>query len=176
MNGIVTNLYQEKRTPVTCCWKTEEILKLQKCHHFKLHCAISLFPKTFNQCRKNLTGEAAKNHSQWRKNWLWIVMFWQVAVFAETYSLYMWLIFKVLWINQNWNLIPFTRNGSTEIRIFLLTWFWCFKYFLLIVIVLGVLWQRRLRIILPSSRSMFSTSVSVNLLAIFHLVLFTFLR
>ena len=45
-------------------WKTEEILKLQKCHHFKLHCAISLFPKTFNQCRKNLTGEAAKNHSQ----------------------------------------------------------------------------------------------------------------
>ena len=176
MNGIVTNLYQEKRTPVTCCWKTEEILKLQKCHHFKRHCAISLFPKTFNQCRKNLTGEAAKNHSQWRKNWLWIVMFWQVAVFAETYSLYMWLIFKALWINQNWNLIPFTRNGSTEIRMFLLTWFWCFKYFLLIVIVLGVLWQRRLRIILPSSRSMFSTSVSVNLLAIFHLVLFTFLR
>ena len=55
---------EKKRTLVTCCWKTEEILKLQKCHHFKLYCAISLFPRTFNQCRKNLTGEAAKNHSE----------------------------------------------------------------------------------------------------------------
>ena len=121
---------KKKRTLVTCCWKTEEILKLQKCHHFKLHCAISLFPRTFNQCRKNLTGEAAKNHSEWRKNWLWIVMFWHVALFEETYSLYILLIFKALWINQKWNLIPFTRNGSTEIRIFFLSWFWCFKYFL----------------------------------------------
>ena len=44
MNGIVTNLYQEKRTPVTCCWKTEEILKLQKCHFIQTSLCYQLIP------------------------------------------------------------------------------------------------------------------------------------